>query len=65
MNILDVKISLIFVSSNELNFIDTIRICRYQLQFEASRGYSSRSDVAIDDISLSPECFAIGNFNII
>jgi len=35
------------------------------LQFEASKGYSAKSDVAIDDISLSPECFAIGTFNII
>jgi len=35
------------------------------LQFEASRGYSSKSDIAIDDISLSRECFGIGNFNII
>ncbi|XP_076176518.1 anaplastic lymphoma kinase isoform X2 [Ptiloglossa arizonensis] len=33
---------------------------RYFLQFEASRGYSSKGDVAIDDFSLSPECFGIG-----
>ncbi|KYN34630.1 ALK tyrosine kinase receptor [Trachymyrmex septentrionalis] len=33
---------------------------RYHLQFEASRGYSSKSDIAIDDISLSRECFGIG-----
>ncbi|XP_012522088.2 ALK tyrosine kinase receptor [Monomorium pharaonis] len=33
---------------------------RYHLQFEASRGYSAKSDVAIDDISLSRECFGIG-----
>ncbi|XP_012145693.1 anaplastic lymphoma kinase isoform X2 [Megachile rotundata] len=33
---------------------------RYFLQFEASRGISSKGDVAIDDFSLSPECFGIG-----
>ncbi|XP_024885516.1 leukocyte tyrosine kinase receptor [Temnothorax curvispinosus] len=33
---------------------------RYHLQFEASRGYSSKGDIAVDDISLSPECFGIG-----
>ncbi|XP_053974206.1 ALK tyrosine kinase receptor isoform X2 [Hylaeus volcanicus] len=33
---------------------------RYFLQFEASRGYASKGDVAVDDISLSPECFGIG-----
>ncbi|XP_018396574.1 PREDICTED: ALK tyrosine kinase receptor [Cyphomyrmex costatus] len=33
---------------------------RYHLQFEASKGYSAKSDIAIDDISLSPECFGIG-----
>lgn len=33
---------------------------RYFLQFEASRGYYSKADVAIDDFSLSPECFGIG-----
>ncbi|KAG7206284.1 hypothetical protein KM043_003665 [Ampulex compressa] len=33
---------------------------RYFLQFEASKGYSSKGDVAIDDFSLSPECFGIG-----
>ncbi|XP_046835258.1 ALK tyrosine kinase receptor isoform X2 [Vespa crabro] len=33
---------------------------RYFLQFEASRGYASKGDIAIDDISLSPECFGIG-----
>ncbi|XP_050480798.1 ALK tyrosine kinase receptor isoform X2 [Bombus huntii] len=33
---------------------------RYLLQFEASRGYYSKADVAIDDFSLSPECFGIG-----
>lgn len=34
------------------------------MQFEASRGYSPKGDIAVDDISLSPECFGIGNFNI-
>ncbi|KAL0123932.1 hypothetical protein PUN28_006035 [Cardiocondyla obscurior] len=33
---------------------------RYHLQFEASRGYSSKGDIAVDDISLSPECFGLG-----
>ncbi|XP_076236265.1 anaplastic lymphoma kinase isoform X2 [Calliopsis andreniformis] len=33
---------------------------RYFLQFEASRSFSSKGDVAIDDFSLSPECFGIG-----
>ncbi|CAK9818713.1 ALK tyrosine kinase receptor [Anthophora plagiata] len=33
---------------------------RYFIQFEASRSYSSKGDVAIDDFSLSPECFGIG-----
>ncbi|XP_011256082.1 ALK tyrosine kinase receptor isoform X1 [Camponotus floridanus] len=33
---------------------------RYVLQFEASRGISAKGDIAVDDISLSPECFAIG-----
>ncbi|XP_078052989.1 anaplastic lymphoma kinase isoform X3 [Augochlora pura] len=33
---------------------------RYSLQFEVSRGISSTGDVAIDDFSLSPECFGIG-----
>ncbi|XP_029176509.1 ALK tyrosine kinase receptor-like isoform X2 [Nylanderia fulva] len=33
---------------------------RYVLQFEAAKGISSKGDIAIDDISLSPECFAIG-----
>ncbi|XP_014489492.1 PREDICTED: ALK tyrosine kinase receptor isoform X2 [Dinoponera quadriceps] len=32
---------------------------RYVLQFEASKGYS-KNDMAIDDISLSRECFGIG-----
>ncbi|XP_019886426.2 ALK tyrosine kinase receptor isoform X2 [Ooceraea biroi] len=33
---------------------------RYFLQFEASKGFTSKGDIAIDDISFSPECFAIG-----
>uniref|UniRef100_A0ABD2WEB8 Tyrosine-protein kinase receptor n=1 Tax=Trichogramma kaykai TaxID=54128 RepID=A0ABD2WEB8_9HYME len=33
---------------------------RYYLQFEASKSYGSKGDVAIDDVSLSPECFGIG-----
>ncbi|XP_067210065.1 ALK tyrosine kinase receptor isoform X2 [Linepithema humile] len=33
---------------------------RYFLQFEGARGFYTKNDVAIDDISLSPECFAIG-----
>ncbi|XP_022243768.1 leukocyte tyrosine kinase receptor-like [Limulus polyphemus] len=32
----------------------------FQLQFQASRGLRHLSDVAIDDVSLSPECFGIG-----
>ncbi|CAB3381252.1 Hypothetical predicted protein [Cloeon dipterum] len=33
---------------------------RYAIQFEARRGYSSKGDIAIDDISMSPECFGLG-----
>ncbi|XP_011878033.1 PREDICTED: ALK tyrosine kinase receptor [Vollenhovia emeryi] len=44
---------------NEAIVLDNIRY-RYHLQFEASRGYSSKGDIAVDDISLSPECFGIG-----
>ncbi|XP_034934100.1 leukocyte tyrosine kinase receptor isoform X2 [Chelonus insularis] len=33
---------------------------RYFLQFESSKSYASIGDVAIDDFSLSPECFGIG-----
>ncbi|XP_011703178.1 PREDICTED: ALK tyrosine kinase receptor isoform X2 [Wasmannia auropunctata] len=33
---------------------------RYYLEFEAAKGFSPKSDIAIDDISLSPECFGIG-----
>ncbi|GBL81001.1 hypothetical protein AVEN_83090-1 [Araneus ventricosus] len=32
---------------------------RYQVQFVAGRGVGS-SDIAIDDVTLSPECFGIG-----
>ncbi|XP_077993626.1 tyrosine-protein kinase receptor-like [Glandiceps talaboti] len=31
----------------------------YFIQFEASRGSHFRGDIAIDDVSLSPECFGI------
>ncbi|XP_008548464.1 ALK tyrosine kinase receptor isoform X1 [Microplitis demolitor] len=33
---------------------------RYFLQFESSKSYAAKADVAIDDFSLSPECFGIG-----
>ncbi|XP_012251030.2 ALK tyrosine kinase receptor isoform X2 [Athalia rosae] len=33
---------------------------RYFFRFEAIRGMGPKSDVAIDDFSLSPECFGIG-----
>ncbi|XP_076366752.1 leukocyte tyrosine kinase receptor-like isoform X2 [Tachypleus tridentatus] len=33
---------------------------RFHLQFVATRGLRHRSDVAVDDVSLSPECFGIG-----
>ncbi|XP_046995881.1 leukocyte tyrosine kinase receptor isoform X3 [Schistocerca americana] len=33
---------------------------RYRFRFEAKRGYSPRGDVAIDDFSMSPECFGLG-----
>lgn len=43
---------------------------KYMLQFEARQGMRIYSDVAIDDISLSPECFglnipidALGGYN--
>lgn len=35
---------------------------RYYLQFEATKSYASKAVVAIDDISLSPECFGVGNY---
>ena len=35
---------------------------KYYLQFEVSQSYESKIGVAIDDISLSPECFGIGEF---
>ncbi|XP_014612844.1 PREDICTED: ALK tyrosine kinase receptor [Polistes canadensis] len=33
---------------------------RYYFLFEIRKGYGSKGDIAIDDISLSPECFGIG-----
>ncbi|XP_043282880.1 ALK tyrosine kinase receptor isoform X2 [Venturia canescens] len=33
---------------------------RYFFQFEASKGYVNPGEAAIDDFSLSPECFGIG-----
>lgn len=33
---------------------------RYFIEIEASKGMSSHGDVAIDDVSWSPECFGIG-----
>nr|CAH7767886.1 unnamed protein product [Callosobruchus chinensis] len=33
--------------------------CRYFLHFEAKKGVRYMSDVAIDDVSLSPECFGL------
>ncbi|KAF4519176.1 hypothetical protein B566_EDAN008239 [Ephemera danica] len=33
---------------------------RYAVQFEGRRGYSSKGDIAVDDFSLSPECFGYG-----
>ncbi|XP_051176144.1 leukocyte tyrosine kinase receptor-like [Leptopilina boulardi] len=44
---------------NQAVALPDIRV-RYFLQFEASRAYASKGDVAIDDFSLSPECFGIG-----
>ena len=34
-------------------------ILRYYLQFEARRGFRARGDIAIDDVSMSPECFGL------
>lgn len=34
-------------------------VCRYFMQFEARMGMRIFSDVAIDDFSLSPECFGL------
>ncbi|XP_070151129.1 ALK tyrosine kinase receptor isoform X2 [Polyergus mexicanus] len=47
------------VWNNEAVALPDIRY-RFFLQFEASRGITSTGDIAIDDISLSRECFAIG-----
>ncbi|XP_011494179.1 PREDICTED: leukocyte tyrosine kinase receptor [Ceratosolen solmsi marchali] len=33
---------------------------KYFLQFEARKSYTSMGGVAIDDVSLSPECFGVG-----
>ncbi|XP_033212809.1 ALK tyrosine kinase receptor [Belonocnema kinseyi] len=44
---------------NQAVALPDVRV-RYFLQFEASRAYASKGDVAIDDFSLSPECFGIG-----
>ena len=38
---------------------------RYFLQFEAGKAYASKGDVAIDDFSLSPECFGLSMFHYI
>ncbi|KAK6622943.1 hypothetical protein RUM43_008795 [Polyplax serrata] len=32
---------------------------KYYLQFEARRGFRARGDIAIDDVSMSPECFGL------
>lgn len=32
---------------------------RYFIHFDAKRGYRYISDIAIDDVSLSPECFGL------
>lgn len=32
---------------------------RYMLQFEVRRGLRARGDLAIDDVSMSPECFGL------
>lgn len=33
--------------------------CRYFLHFDARKGPRFMSDIAIDDVSLSPECFGL------
>ena len=33
---------------------------RFVARFEAIRGFSPRGDIAIDDFSLTPECFGLG-----
>ena len=64
----------IFIASAfilDIRYVDIFKnehaccLSRYFLQFEASRGYFSKADVAIDDFSLSPECFGIGNFKFL
>lgn len=37
---------------------------RYYLMFEARKGIGKWSDVAIDDISMSPKCFGLGELNL-
>lgn len=32
---------------------------RYMLQFEVRRGLRARGDLAIDDVTMSPECFGL------
>lgn len=44
---------------NEVVTLPDIRY-RYYLQFESSKSYAANANVAIDDFSLSPECFGIG-----
>lgn len=42
------------------NIYDSFKIIlRYYLQFEARRGLRARGDIAIDDVSMSPECFGL------
>jgi hypothetical protein len=36
----------------------TILFCRYFIQMKAFRGLTQKGDIAIDDVSLSPECFS-------
>lgn len=46
--------------SNRHGRVLTYAVCfRYYLQFEARMGMRIYSDVAIDDFSLSPECFGL------
>ncbi|XP_011304808.1 ALK tyrosine kinase receptor isoform X2 [Fopius arisanus] len=44
---------------NQVVALPNIRY-RYFLQFEASKSFAAKADIAIDDFSLSPECFGIG-----
>lgn len=39
--------------------LNVIFYFRYYLQFEARRGFRARGDIAIDDVSMSPECFGL------